>query len=69
MAGGESVTGREEFESFLAEEGRRRVAAFMADATDGGDDFDIDAVIAQNHADAMRDWFGEVRLPAREDLR
>ena len=48
--------GRAEFESFLTDASRRAVAEFFAEAAQESDDFDIDAVIAQNHADAARDW-------------
>lgn len=63
------MSARDEWESMLTDESRRVVEAFMAETAGKDDDFDIDEVIAQNHADAMRDWFGDNGLPAREDLR
>jgi hypothetical protein len=46
-----SGSAREQLEGFLADEGRREVAEFMAEARGESDDIDTDAVIAQNHAD------------------
>ena len=69
MAGREVVSARDEWESMLTDEGRHVVEGFMAEAASEDDDFDIDAVIAQNHRDTMRDWFGNNGLPARGDLR
>ena len=63
------MSARNEWESMLTDEGRCAVEEFMTEAAGKDDDFDIDAAIAQNHRDAMRDWFGENGLPAREDLR
>jgi len=53
------ASSREQLEGFLTDDGRCLVEKFMADNAGKSDDFNIDEVIAQNHTDTHRDWFGE----------